>query len=83
MTEARRERARRLVYSELDLVPVPEVIPGLGVEKGDECLIQTLELRNEDIVALLKVAYSTGRTRGWIEMKVAPEEKVLSYSPAG
>jgi hypothetical protein len=31
----------------------------------------------------VKVNYSTGQTRGWVEMDVMPERKVLSYSAAG
>ena len=82
MKEANQEHKGRLVYKEHDLIPIPEGIPALGLKKGNEGLIQTLSLRNDEVVALVKISYSTGQTRGWIEMNITPAEKILSYSSA-
>jgi hypothetical protein len=30
----------------------------------------------------VKVNYSTGQARGWVEMDVMPEQRILSYSLA-
>ncbi len=80
MRDSDRIHNGRLAYTEYDLVPVPKDILVLGVQRGDEALIRALNLRNNgDIVALIEVSYSTGQTRGWIEMNLAPEERVLSY----
>jgi hypothetical protein len=80
--EAERTYGGRPFYREHDLIPIPEDIPALGVEKGGRGLIRDLALRNDKVVALVKVDYSTGQTRGWVEMNVVPEQKVLSYSLA-
>jgi hypothetical protein len=80
--EAERTYSGRPFYREHDLIPIPEDIPALGVEKGGRGLIRDLALRNDRVVALVKIDYSTGQTRGWVEMNVVPEQRILSYSLA-
>jgi hypothetical protein len=78
-----RERGRPLVYQVHDLIFIPEDVPGLAIEKGDEGVIRELVLLNESVAAFVEVPYSTGQTRGWILVEVMPEEKVLSYTLGG
>ncbi len=70
----------RSLYVERDLIPIPEDLPAIGVAGGDEGLITDLSLKNNNVVALVQICYSTGQPRGWVEMSVVPEEKVLSYA---
>ena len=77
------ERGRPLVYEVHDLISVPEGVPELEVERGDAGVIRELVLLNESVAAFVEVPYSTGQTRGWILVKVMPEEKVLSYTLKG
>ena len=69
----------RSLYVERDLISIPEDLPAIGVAGGDEGLITDLSLKN-NVVALVQISYSTGQPRGWVEMSVLPEEKVLSYA---
>ena len=78
-----RERGRPLVYQERDLISIPEDVPELEIEKGDEGIIRELVLLNESVAAFVEVSYSTGQTRGWILAEVMPEAKVLSYTLEG
>jgi hypothetical protein len=75
-----RERSERLVYQVHDLIPVPEDVPALEVERGDEGVIRDLVLHNDRVTAFVEVSYSTSQTRGWIVMEIIPEEKVRSYT---
>ncbi|HEX2729207.1 MAG TPA: hypothetical protein VHM16_05595 [Rubrobacteraceae bacterium] len=70
----------RSLYVERDLIPIPEDLPAIGIAEGDEGLITALNLQNNNVVALVQVSYSTGQHRGWIEMNVMPEARVLSYA---
>jgi hypothetical protein len=78
-----RERGRPLVYQVRDLISIPEDVPALEIERGDEGIIRELVLVNESVTAFVEVSYSTGRTRGWILVEIMPEEKVLSYTLEG
>ncbi len=78
-----RERVRPLVYQVHDLISIPEDVPQLEIERGDEGIIRDLVLLNESVAAFVEVSYSTGQTRGWILVEVMPEEKVLSYTLEG
>lgn len=78
-----RERGGRLVYQVHDLIPVPEDVPALEVERGDEGIIRELILHNDRVTAFVEVSYSTSQTRGWIAMEIIPEEKVRSYTLEG
>jgi hypothetical protein len=78
-----RERGRPLVYEAHDLIFIPEDVPELEIERGDEGVIRELVLINERVAAFVEVSYSTGQTKGWILVEVMPEEKVLSYTVEG
>lgn len=78
-----RERSGQLVYQVHDLISIPEDVPTLEVEKGDEGTIRELVLHNDSVTAFVEVSYSTGQTRGWIFVEIMPEEKVLSYTLEG
>lgn len=70
----------RSLYVERDLIPIPENLPAIGVSEGDEGLITDLKLQNNNVIALVQVSYSTGQPRGWVEMNVMPEEKILAHA---
>ncbi len=78
-----RERGRPLVYQVRDLISIPEDVPELEIERGDEGIIRELVLVNESVTAFVEISYSTGQTRGWILVEIMPEEKVLSYTLEG
>ncbi len=78
-----RERGRPLVYQVRDLISIPEDVPELEIERGDEGIIRELVLVNESVTAFVEVSYSTGQTRGWILVEIMPEERVLSYTLEG
>lgn len=69
---------------ERDVIPIPGDIPSLGVKAGDVGLVKSLDMRNSDeLVALIEIFYSTGQTRGWVEINLAPKARVLSHSAIG
>ena len=70
----------QLRHQEYDRIPIPEDVPALGVEKGDEGIIRGLHLDNETVLAFVMVSYSTGQTRGWVILEIKPENKVRSYT---
>ena len=70
----------RLLYIEYDRIPIPEDIPELGIERGNEGVIHTLDYADNRVHASVMVTYSTNRTRGWVDMQLLPEEKVSSYA---
>jgi dTDP-4-dehydrorhamnose 3,5-epimerase-like enzyme len=70
----------RLRHQEYDRIPIPENVPALGVEKGDEGVIRGLHFDNETVLAFVMVSYSTGQTRGWVILEIKPENKVRSYT---
>jgi hypothetical protein len=74
-------RARTPGYQEYDLVPICEDIPQLDVRRGEEGVIENLDLRNNTVVALVKVYRSTRQLKGFVEMRLRPSEEVVSYSP--
>lgn len=78
-----RERVKPLVYEVRDLISIPEDVPTLEIERGDEGIIRELVLVNESVTAFVEVSYSTGQTRGWILVEIMPETKVLSYTLEG
>lgn len=69
-------------YQEYDLVPICEDIPQLDVKRGEEGVIHGLDLRNNTVLALVKVYRSTRQLKGLVEMRLRPDEEVVSYSPA-
>jgi hypothetical protein len=82
MDRPERTHNGRFFYREHDLIPIPQDIPDLGISEGQRGLVKGLDFHNGRVLALVKVNYSTGQTRGWVEMDVMPEQKVLSHSPA-
>ena len=70
----------RPLYAEHDLIPIPEDIPALGIESGNEGVIEKLDYRNDRVYASVLVTYSTQQPKGSVLMGLAPEEKVLSYT---
>jgi len=72
----------RLRYQEHDRISIPEDVPALGVEEGDEGVIRGLQLDNETVLALVAIAYSTGQPRGEVTMEIKPYTKVRSYTTA-
>lgn len=68
-------------YQEYDLVQIPRDIPQLAVKTGDEGVIEDLTLRNNTVVACVKVYHSTRQPKGLVEMRIRPDEEVVSYSP--
>ena len=83
MQSPTRERGRTLVYEVRDLISIPEDVPELEIERGDEGVIRELVLLNESVAAFVEISYSTGQTRGWVVVEVMPEVKVLSYTMEG
>jgi hypothetical protein len=78
-----RERVRPLIYQVHDLISIPEDVPELEIERGDQGIIRELVLLNDSVTAFVEVSYSTGQTRGWILVEIMPETKVLSYTMEG
>ena len=72
----------RLRFQEYDRISIPEDVPTLGVEEGDEGVIRGLQLDNETVLALVAIAYSTGQPRGEVMMEIKPYAKVRSYTTA-
>jgi hypothetical protein len=79
MLEARVRQARP-IYQEHDVIPIPEDIPQLGVKKGDEGVIEDLNLRDNTVEASVRVYHSTRQAKGLVSLKIRPEEEVLAYS---
>ncbi len=71
----------RTLYAEHDLIPIPEDVPALGIEKGNEGVIEKLEYGGDRVCASVLVTYSTHQPKGSVMVGLAPEEKVLSYTP--
>ena len=70
----------RLRYQEYDRISIPEGVPALGVERGDEGVIRGLHLENETVLAFVSITYSTGQIRGWVILEIKPQSKVRSYT---
>jgi hypothetical protein len=68
-------------YQEHDLVLICEDIPQLDVKRGDEGVIEDLDLRNNTVVACVKVYRTTRQLKGLVEMRIRPDEEIVSYSP--
>jgi dTDP-4-dehydrorhamnose 3,5-epimerase-like enzyme len=72
-------RSGRLRHQEHDRISIPEDVPALGVEKGNEGVVRGLHLHNETVFAFVMVTYSTGQSRGWVIVELKPQKKVRSY----
>ena len=62
-------------YAEYDRITIPEDVPALGVEKGNEGVIHGLDYQNDAVYASVLVSYSTNQPRGWVGVQVAPRKK--------
>ncbi|MBA2713015.1 MAG: hypothetical protein H0U55_05610 [Rubrobacteraceae bacterium] len=72
----------RVRYQEHDRISIPEDVPALDIEEGDEGVIRGLHLDNETVLAFVAIAYSTGQPWGEVTMEIKPHRKVLSYTTA-
>ena len=77
--ESQTMAGRQLRYQEYDRISIPEDVPALGTERGDEGVIRGLSLHNETVFAFVMMTYSTGQTRGWVIVELKPQKKVRSY----
>jgi hypothetical protein len=73
-------RDRQIVCREHDLVAIPADIPALGVRAGDKGIVRGLDLHDNAVVASVRVDYSTHQPRGWVDMEIKPDSRVLSYT---
>ena len=71
-----------LRHQEHDRLPIPEDVPALGIEEGDEGVIRGLHLDNETVLTFVAIAYSTGQPRGEATVEIKPLRKVRSYTTA-
>lgn len=76
-------------YRDLDVVPIPEDIPGLGIEAGDLGTV-TLVYGDPEGRTLLHVAADRddGTTAGFVDLEVVGEDgasslRVIGYSILG
>jgi hypothetical protein len=62
---------------------IPGGMPEHGVEAGSAGEIHNLDLRRNgnEVVARVRVPYSTGQTRCWLDVKVRPDGEIVSYTP--
>ncbi len=67
-------------YCAHDRASIPADIPELGVRRGDEGIVEDLDLRNNSVFASVRVYRSTGQTKGVVEMQVRPRQEVVSYA---
>ena len=70
----------RLPYREHDLIGIPADIPDLNIEAGKRGIVRKLNFHNDCVTASVMVTYSTNQTRGWVDVDVLPDEKVISYT---
>ena len=80
--EATTSRSAPLLHQEYDRISIPEDVPELGVQEGDEGVIRRLTYLRNTVFAFVTVTYSTGQTRGWVVVEIKPERKVRSFTTA-
>jgi hypothetical protein len=73
----------RLFYREHDLIPIPRDIPELGISEGQRGLVKGLEFDYGRVLALVKVNYSTGQTRGGSRWTSCRSERCCLTPPLG
>lgn len=84
MADVSRRQEGWVGCKEYDLVTIPMDIPALGVKLGEKGLVRDLDLKlGGGIIATLQLVAPTGLTKGWVEMEVRPDERVLSYAATG
>ncbi len=75
-------KSARVVYQEHDRIAIPEDVPELGIQRGDEGVVRRLTYLRNTVFAFVMVTYSTGQLRGWVVVEIKPERKVRSYTTA-
>ncbi len=75
---------RTHTYRDLDVVPIPEDVPGLGVEAGDLGTV-TLVYEDSEGRTLLHVAADRddGTTAGFVDLEVVGEDGASSLRVVG
>jgi hypothetical protein len=70
----------RLPYRALDVIEFSTDVPDHGVRAGERGQIEALDLRTNgnEVVAMVRVPYSTGQTRCRLEVNLRPETKMVS-----
>ena len=70
----------RLPYQALDVIEFSTDVPDHGVRAGERGQIEALDLRTNgnEVVATVRVPYSTGQTRCRLEVNLRPETKIVS-----
>ena len=67
-------------HQEYDRISIPDDVPALGIEKGDEGIIRGLSLHDETVFAFVMITYSAGQARGWVIIELKPQLKVRTYT---
>lgn len=73
------EKRSKPLYTEYDRIAIPEDVSELGVKKGNEGVIHNITHHPNSVVASVMVTHSTNQPKGWVDVQVAPQEKVASY----
>ncbi len=70
-------------YKELDVVPIPEDVPDLGVEAGAPATVSTVYAGGRMI--LVEVGHEDGSSAGFVDLEVDTDGtlRVVGYSPIG
>ncbi len=76
------ERMER-TYSELDVVPVPEDVPDLGVEAGTAATVDTVYADGR--MLSLEIGREDGSSAGFVDVEVEESGvlRVVGFSPIG
>ncbi|MBA2511645.1 MAG: hypothetical protein H0X19_11755 [Rubrobacter sp.] len=80
--EAPTVKSAPLLHQEHGRLAIPEDVPELGIQKGDEGVIRRLTYLRNTVFAFVMVTYSTGQPKGWVVVEIKPERKVRSYTTA-
>lgn len=74
----------RTTYRELDIVPIPENIPELGIEAGRQGTVDTVYADERGGRGLyVEVSREDGTTVGFVQLEAEPESddwRVVAYS---
>lgn len=68
----------RHAYRELDMIPMPEPIPELGVQAGEKGTVHDVYDGGRKVFA--EVSRDDGTTIGFVDLALHPEPRVISYS---
>jgi hypothetical protein len=74
----------RTTYQELDLVPIPEDIPELGIEAGRQGTVDYVYSDGQGGRGLyVEVSHEDGTTIGFVQLEAEPDSddwRVMAYS---